>query len=134
MKPIVKATTPPLTYTTSIEARTHQLVADEPISENGKDLGMAPNELLAASLASCSSITLRMYTDRKEWKTGNISVTVEIDKNDQQQVIFTRRIHLENDLEPQQMDRIMSIANACPVHKILSGQILVETMLERRQL
>lgn len=129
MKPQVKATTPPSTYTTSIEARTHQLVADEPISENGKDLGMAPNELLAASLASCTSITLRMYTDRKEWNTGNISVTVEIEKNELQQVVFTRKIHLENELEAAQKDRIIAIANACPVHKILSGQISVETKL-----
>jgi putative redox protein len=131
MNPQIKATTPTNTFTTEIEARHHRYTADEPTSQNGNDRGMTPGELLAASLASCTSITLRMYTQRKGWDTGNIQVTVEYHKDEAQKIQFERKITLEKTLEAAQMDRIVSIANACPVHKILSGEINIHTLLEQ---
>jgi putative redox protein len=129
MNTAVKATTPTNTFTTEIEARHHRYSVDEPVHENGNDLGMTPGELLAASLASCTSITLRMYTQRKGWDTGNIQVTVDYQKDESQNMRFQRKIALEKTLESAHMERIIAIANACPVHKILSGEIIIHTFL-----
>ncbi len=64
-------------YQHDIEIRDHRLVADEPEDEGGDDAGPRPTELLAASLASCTAITIEMYADRKGWDLGTVEVTVE---------------------------------------------------------
>jgi len=102
---------------------------DEPLDKGGKDLAPKPGELLAASLASCTAITLKMYIDRKAWEVGDIFVDVDIDRDDAiTETSFTRSIKFGNaDLDADQLKRLMFIANACPVHKMLSNQIKIKT-------
>ncbi len=128
---LAKATTGIEKYKTTIEARSHSYVADEPFDENGQDLGMKPTEMLAGALASCTSITLRMYADRKGWETGEIAVSVKLVRDTAAgKTSFSRLISFQNELEGAQKDRLLSIANACPVHKILSGSIEIDTKVE----
>lgn len=126
----VKAITGPIKYTTEISARRHQIIVDEPINLEGKDEGMTPMELLAASLASCTSITLKMYILRKQWEVNSIyvSITIEQDKVNKT-TIFHRVIQWEGRLEEQQQKRLLNIANACPVHKILENSNIINTEL-----
>lgn len=117
-------------YKTLISTRNHQIIADEPFDENGQDLGMKPTELLAGALASCTSITLRMYADRKNWYLENIHVEVSFVRDATTNTAsFTRNISYTGNLEDAQRDRLLAIANACPVHKVLSGTIVIETAL-----
>ena len=117
-------------YKTVISSETNQIIADEPISDGGTDLGFSPVELLAGALASCTSITLRMYADRKEWNIDEIKVDVQFSRDTVSNATsFQRVISYVGNLEKAQEERLIAIANACPVHKTLSGSISVETRL-----
>lgn len=118
-------------YLTKISTRNHIILVDEPLDKGGKDLAPKPGELLAASLASCTAITLRMYINRKEWKVGDIIVDVDIDRDDKiTATTFTRKIKFtEAELDEDQLKRLTFIANACPVHKMLSSQIEIKTQI-----
>lgn len=118
-------------YKTVISSETNQIIADEPFSDGGTDLGFSPVELLAGALASCTSITLRMYADRKEWKIDEIKVDVQFSRDTVSNTTsFQRVISYVGNLDKAQEERLIAIANACPVHKTLSGSISVETRLE----
>jgi putative redox protein len=118
-------------YQVKVEANGNTLIADEPINEGGLNLGFNPNELLAASLAACTSITLRMYANNKKWDLKEIHVDVDLvwDKTTSITTI-NRKIKLLGNLDEQQRSRLLSVANACPVHKILSNNIQVITDLK----
>lgn len=119
-------------YYTEISAGNNTLITDEPISLGGGDKGFNPMELLASSLASCTAATLRMYADRKQWDLGNIHVEVEMNQDNQQNITsFTREVSFDNkELTEEQLTRLNTIANKCPIHKILVGQIEVNTILK----
>lgn len=114
-------------YKTIIRSATNEIIADEPIDLGGKDLGFAPGQLLTASLGSCTSITLRMYADRKEWNVEEISVKVTLNNEDKNNPILMRIIEIKANLDEQQKSRLLTIANACPVHKLLSKGIEIIT-------
>ncbi len=117
-------------YRTEITARNHQMVVDEPKESGGGDEAMHPFELLAASLASCTSITLRMYIDRKEWEVDEIHVTVDVEhQRKEKHAIFRRKVQWVGNLEEKQQSRLLAIADACPVHKVLVGTVDIETEL-----
>ena len=94
---MIKAVTYKARYFTEISSATNDLIADEPISNGGTGKGFAPMELLASSLAACTSITLRMYADRKEWDLQSIEVTVDIERNNEIST-FARTINLKGNL------------------------------------
>lgn len=106
------------------------LISDEPESVGGKNLGFSPTQLLASSLAACTSATLRMYADRKGWDLEEVKleVSLEVNREDNKTEIH-RKIELIGNLDQSQRDRMLAIANACPVHKILSGTIAIQTEL-----
>lgn len=118
-------------YLTTISVRNHTILTDEPIEQGGKDLAARPGELLAASLASCTAITLKMYMDRKGWQVGEIFVDVAIDHDKPiTQATFIRKISFSNSqLDEAQLKRVDLIANACPIHKMLSGTIDIKTKI-----
>jgi len=110
------------------------LIADEPEDTGGKDLGFSPNELLASALAACTSATLRMYADHKQWDLQEVKLNVELDYNKEAgQTLITRTITLVGELDEQQRARLLAVANACPVHKILTHEIEIRTELEVTQ-
>lgn len=106
----------------------HHLVADEPVAQGGEDLGPSPFEYVAAGLAACTAITLRMYAQRKTWALENAEVTVSIEKKNDV-TIFLRKIDLIGTLSSDERKRLLEIASHCPVHKALTGQVEVQTAL-----
>lgn len=116
-------------YKTIVQSGKHQLIVDEPLDVNGADLGMSPGELLCGSLASCTSITLRMYSDRKGWDIAQISVDATLDTTDRTHPIIHRVIRLQGNLDEEQQTRVLAIANACPVHKLLERGMKINTEL-----
>jgi putative redox protein len=115
-------------YRTEIVAGNKTVVADEPEELGGSDLGPAPGEFLMISLASCTAITLRMYADRKKWPLDKVVVEVNFEKIDNK-TIFSREILLEGALDEEQRNRLLQIANACPVHKTLTNPIEIQSTL-----
>lgn len=102
------------------------VVADEPLDKGGKDLGFSPKELLAAALSACTSATLRMYIERKGWDVPEINVETELIEVNQQTAL-SRKIQFTGNLDEAQKTRLLQVANACPVHKILSNPIEFHT-------
>ncbi|WP_428827588.1 OsmC family protein [Azonexus sp. IMCC34842] len=119
-------------YQQEVIAGQHHLLADEPESVGGADAGPAPFDLLMAALGSCTSMTLRMYAERKELPVLRISVTLsheklEIDGSLRDRI--NRTITLEGDLSAEQRQRMLDIANKCPIHRALSQPLLIASQL-----
>lgn len=113
-------------YKTLVHSASNQIIADEPLKDGGEDLGFSPSELLAASLAACTSITLRMYADRKEFPLESVDVEVQFVKESHNST-FNRKIRLNGNLSEEQKKRLMQIANQCFIHKALSNPIEIVT-------
>jgi putative redox protein len=114
-------------YKTIIQNHQHQIIADEPQELGGENLGFSPYELLESALGACTSITLRMYADRKQWDLKAVKVKVNLQKNADNTTTIKREIALKGNLDEVQKERLFSVANACPVHKVLSNPISLET-------
>ncbi|GAB2689354.1 OsmC family protein [Mucilaginibacter koreensis] len=115
-------------YQTIVSSGHHTLIADEPESMQGTDTGMAPFGLLLASLGSCTSITLRMYIERKMWIVDEILIDLAIYKVEGGTLI-TRNIEVKGNVTEEQKKRLEQIADACPIHKVLVGNVMVETKM-----
>jgi len=127
-------------FRTEILANGHPLVADEPISVGGTNTGPSPYELLSAALGACTSMTLRMYADRKGWPLEAAEVRLEHEKihcldcaqaaQGQPKIDHIRReVVLEGPLDDDQRTRLLEIADRCPVHRTLHSEIKVTTTL-----
>ena len=120
-------------YQQSVRIGSHHLIADEPISAGGCDAGPAPYDYLLAALGSCTSMTLRMYAERKAIQLSAISVELTHEKIDTESAgkidHITRRITLTGELSPEQSQRMLEIANKCPVYRTLSGSIRIDSQL-----
>ena len=119
-------------YQQEVIAGQHHLLADEPASVGGADAGPAPFDLLMAALGSCTSMTLRMYAERKELPVRKISVALsherlEIDGSLRDRI--NRTITLEGDLSAEQRQRMLEIANKCPIHRAISQPLLIASQL-----
>ena len=120
-------------FTHSIEIRggDHVLTADEPRKQGGSDEGPSPQELLAASLASCSAVTLEMYADRKGWDIGDVAVAVSYEPAQRgSPTRFEINVKLPKELPEDQRERLMQIVTRCPVHRTLEGEVIFEENLE----
>ncbi len=109
-------------YTSKVQVNQHSLLVDEPTDKGGKDLGPAPGDYLCAALASCKAITLRMYVQRKKWNVEQITVTVHLvlgKETSSGNNTFFCRLNFVGDLDEEQQKRLLFIANACPLHKLL---------------
>src|SRR5438309_11278883 len=107
-------------YTHRIEIRQHELVADEPPDLGGADEGPNPQELLAASLASCTAVTVEMYAERKGWDVGEVAVECEYEQPERDQPTqFKLTLRLPRELTQEQVERLGAIAARCPVHRTL---------------
>lgn len=105
----------------------HEIIADEPKNVGGENLGMMPTELLIAALAACTSATLRMYADRKEWSLEDVNTDIKLIENKYDDARIIRTIEMTGDLDDKQRDRLLQIANKCPVHKMLKNGLDIET-------
>jgi putative redox protein len=127
-------------FRTEILANGHPLIADEPLSVGGTNTGPSPYELLAASLGACTTMTLRMYADRKGWPLEGVEVRLEHAKihcvdcaeasGGKPKIDSIRReLVLEGDLDSEQRKRLVEIADRCPVHRTLHSEVRVTTTL-----
>ncbi|PQA96820.1 osmotically inducible protein OsmC [Chryseobacterium shigense] len=124
----VKASLGKTKYYTEVTAGENQIITDEPIDKGGQNKGFNPMEILATSLASCTAATLRMYIERKEWDVENIHVEVTLENYPlTKRAVFQREITFEGVLDDEQLKRLHTIADACPVHKILTNDIEILT-------
>lgn len=105
------------------------LIADEPVSLGGKDEGPDPFTLLLSSLASCTLSTLRMYINRKQWDIPEVKVEVTIRQSSEELLISTlsRKLILPENISPEIKERLIAVAQKCPISKLLEGEILLET-------
>lgn len=110
-----------------MEARQHRMTADEPLNNHGTDKGPAPYELLLASLAACSSATLRMYADRKGWQLGTITADLTFQRDKGGCETIERTISFSEKLSEEQMDRIRDIIEKTPVTKTLKRGTPIST-------
>ena len=119
-------------YEHELEVREHRLVVDEPADKGGTDKGPTPTELLAASLASCTAITLEMYADRKQWDLGAVEVAVDFtEAGSDSPARFEVRIKTPAELDDEQREKLLVIAGKCPVHKALVAKdVEVDDSLE----
>ena len=111
-------------YTQEVEIREHELRADEPVDAGGNDDGPTPQELLAASLASCTAITVEMYARRKGWEVGLAEVECRYDQAERgNPTQFEIVLRLPASLTDEQRERLRVIAGRCPVHRTLEGGV-----------
>lgn len=103
-----------------IEGR-HSVLVDEPEEAGGADSGPSPTRLLAASLASCVSITVEMYAERKGWDVGDVETQVEVAYEGYAPSSFDVTLRLPEGLTDEQKERLLGIAAKCPVHKTIAG-------------
>lgn len=106
----------------------HRWLADEPTELGGDDTGPAPFDHVLAGLGACTSMTVKMYADRKTWPLESVHVDLSIHKEDDGYRL-TRKISLKGDLTEEQRTRLLDIANKCPVHKMLTGKISIDSAL-----
>ncbi len=137
MKKITVQSMPDHSYALFINDGRHAWVADEPTEEDGDDLGPSPYELLLSALGACTAMTLLMYARRKEWPLQEISVDLTHDKiyakdcglctEEEKQALgpegridkIERHISVRGDLNEEQVQRLLEIADRCPVHRTL---------------
>lgn len=125
----VKAHIGTILYKTEIKTEQHTLISDEPEAIGGGDLGFSPDELLAAALSACTTTTLRMYANRKGWtelEAIDVEVIFERLNNNSN---MNRKITLTGNITEEQRERLLYIANRCPVHQTLSHPIVIDTTI-----
>jgi putative redox protein len=127
-RPVTASTVLSGKFRQDIAVGTHTLIGDESREAGGDDAGPDPHEYLLAALASCTSMTVKMYTDRKGWPLRSVRVEVEGARKEQTYAI-TRTIHLDGALDAEQRARVLEIANKCPVHRTLTGEIEITSDL-----
>jgi putative redox protein len=119
------------TLTHDVEVREHSLKADEPEERGGHDDGPSPQELLAASLASCTAITIEMYGDRKGWDLGEVVVDVDYEPAQRgSPTKFVMSVRLPKEMPEEQRERLMQIAAKCPVHRTLESEVMFDEKVE----
>jgi putative redox protein len=115
----------------AVEMRSHTLVADEPKDEGGDDAGPSPQELLAASLASCTAITMEMYAKRKGWDVDGLEVDVDYTPAERGCVTrFELVMKMPAHLSEEQVRKLQVIAAKCPVHRTLEGEVAFDERVE----
>jgi putative redox protein len=115
-----------------VRVREHRLTADEPEDIGGRDVGPSPEELLAASLASCTAITMQMYADRKGWDMTGVEVDCDYTPAERgRPTMFGLVLKLPESLSDEQVERLLVIAAKCPIHRTLEGEVVFDERVQR---
>lgn len=116
-----------------VEMRQHHLVSDEPSAVGGEDAGPNPLELLAASLATCTAITMEMYAKRKGWDITGLEVACDYTPAERgSPTRFEMVMRMPPNLDEEQRRRLQVIAAKCPVHRTLEGEVVFDERIESR--
>lgn len=117
-------------YLVHIQAGKHSIIADEPEESGGADQGPDPYQLLASALGACTCATVRMYADKKGISLDGLKVDITLTRDaDKNTTSIRRDITLMGSLGSEDRDKLLAIANKCPLHKILTNPINIETVL-----
>jgi putative redox protein len=116
-------------YLNHVAAGRHRWLADEPEAIGGTGAGPAPFQMLSAALGACTSMTLRMYAERKELALRRVEVSVSHERHGATDR-FVRVVALDGDLDEEQRASLLAIANRCPVHRALEGATQIVTTLQ----
>jgi putative redox protein len=121
------------TFTHRVAIRDHELIVDEPPDLGGEDQGPNPQELLAASIATCTAITVEMYARRKGWEIGPVEVDCEYSSAERgEPTVFDLVLRLPTNCTEEQVEKLSAIAARCPVHRTLEGEIVFRERVEQR--
>jgi putative redox protein len=120
------------TFRHMVDVRAHHLSVDEPADKGGDDSAPSPEELLAASLASCTAVTMEMYAQRKGWDLGYVEVEASYTAAERGcPTKFDLVLKLPADATEEQVERLKIIAAKCPVHRVLDGEVMFNERVER---
>ena len=110
----------------------HRWLADEPLDDGGANIGPSPHRLLLSALGACTAITVRMYAARKGWPLDGIDVELAFnpDGKPASGSDIRRSIKLHGTLDEAQRERLLQVANACPIHKVLTGEVRIASTLD----
>ena len=111
---------------TKIQAGIHTLLADVSESSGGNDTGPTPHELLEAALAACTIITCQMYAKRKNWNLESTDAQVQILLEGAETTI-SNKLNFRGDLTAEQRQKILEIADKCPIHRLLESHVIITT-------
>jgi putative redox protein len=129
--PAVTANIGNIPYTVTLMDGVHHWLGDESELDGGANAGPTPFQLLLSSLGACTAITLSMYAKRKAWPLIGVDVSLEFNPKgkptDGNQIV--RHVVLHGELSAEQRARLLQVANACPIHKVLSGNIAIDSDL-----
>lgn len=115
-----------------VRIRGHEVTVDEPAEAGGQDTGPSPQELLAASLASCTAVTMEMYAQRKGWDLQGTEVGCEYTPADRGcPTKFTLWLRFPETLDEASVERLRIIAAKCPIHRTLDGEVMFDERVER---
>ncbi len=113
------------------DERGHDWPADEPTDKGGGNTGPDPKHLLLSSLGACTAATVRMYAARKGWPLRGVRVELRLNPDGKPAAgnDIARRIVFQGELDDEQRERLLQVANACPIHKVLTGEVRIATTL-----
>lgn len=125
-------------FTNQIQTDRHSILADEPASVGGDDLGFSPYELLNASLGACTTLTLKLYAERKQWDLREVNVYMSYDRKHTDDINFEtgkmglvdfidKKVELIGNLDDEQRAKLIEIAARCPVHRTLGNGVIIKT-------
>lgn len=128
-------------FTTEIFTPNHHMIADEPASIGGDNLGPSPYELLNASLGACTAMTVKLYAERKKWDLKEVFVYLSYQKKHVDELNLdteamgyidhiSKKLVFKGDLDEKQRQRLLQIASKCPVHRTLQSDIIIESSTE----
>jgi putative redox protein len=118
-------------FTHDLKIGKHRMVSDEPESQGGQDMGPSPQELLAASLASCTAVTMEMYAERKGWNVEGLEVDCTYTPAERGcPTRFELVMRMPAHLSEEQVERLQVIAAKCPVHRTLEGEVAFDERVE----
>jgi putative redox protein len=119
-------------FSHTVTIREHQLTVDEPRLRGGDDEGPSPEELLAASLATCTAVTIEMYAQRKGWELGPVEVDAQFSPAERgHPTRFEIVLRLPAHLSEEQVSNLRVIAAKCPIHRTLDGEVMFSERVER---
>ncbi|MGO8760210.1 MAG: OsmC family protein [Terracidiphilus sp.] len=123
---MICAKSQPARYRTHFSDGEHEGYADTTADKGGANSGFRPHELLEAALATCVSMTVRMYADRRNIPLRDVATKVSLDRTDPDAAVFRYEVEVTGDLTEEQKARLLGVASACPVSKTLSRRIRFE--------
>jgi len=110
-----------------IQAGSHTIASGLSLALGGEDEAPDPHAVLEASLAACTILTVQLYANRKGWAINSIDVTIRIDAEGKEGTRMTREISFGPGLNAEQIERLTEIANKCPIHRLLTGPVTIDT-------